>query len=378
MGAITASISLTVVVFLLDSFKFTIATSSNTQITECEHKNASLLLRCADDAETDLTPLLQSSDPSDMRCHKHSLDIDQIQRLSIELCAWPTLPDQLLRHFRNLTHLQLSMLALEAVRSADWPAMAKRSVTEFHQITVDISRNNIQRIEGHTFHRLNTVTVLDFSHNRLHHLPAAAFAGLAELEVLDLGFNAIDDVPGRMFHGLAHLKKVILARNRIKTLGAELFDPNNRLIVLNVSRNRITELYRRSLLHLGRLEYLDVSQCQVAFVEPKAFAPLRNLKYLDLSQNRLTRIDLDVFACAADRLHTLLLSDNQLTAFDGHADWDALPRLSLLRIDDNLFECAYLRRVFAAAPANVRDASRLYGTNGGADAGRINCIGRGA
>lgn len=348
------------IVFLLQWHQIRPILSTNTNITECIHRDVSLTFRCVDEVHDDLTPTIRSTNTSDFECNNHQILFNSINRLDIVLCDWSTLPDQLLRSFTNLTHLTLRMLSLERIESDDIPSMAQRDITQFHQITLDISNNKIHQIATGALQRLSTVTFMDLSHNRLQHLASATFsAGLAGLEVLDLGFNQIEDLPSDLFHGLSKLRKVVLVRNRIRTIGTSIFAQNNQLIVWNLARNRITDLLRDSFVHLHRLEYLDVSHSNVAFIESKAFTPLRNLKFLDLSHNRLTHIDFDVFACTSERLQTLLLSDNQLTRFSGHVK-HFFPNLSMFGIEFNLFRCEYLWDFFATAPENVRRASKLY------------------
>lgn len=359
LSKMIALFPLKIFVFLIIPMNLNIVLAADTKITECIHKDDLLKFRCADEIkDKDLTLEIRSLNESALKCYENQVNITELHRLDIELCDWSTIPEEILKNFQNLTHLNLRMLSLDIIRSHDLPAMAKRDIMDFHQISVDISNNKLIRIENDAFQHMRGVTFLDISHNRLQHMAPSTFTGLTSLEVLDLGYNQVIDLASGLFRELTKLKKLVLVRNRIRGLGNDLFSKENSLIIWNLSRNFIVDLTRGSFANLHHLEYLDISYCEVSYIEGKAFTPLRRLKYLDLSHNRLTHIDFDVFACNSDRLQTLLLADNQLTTFSGQVD-NFFPNLLIFRIENNLFDCTYLRNFFANVPGNVRRASEM-------------------
>ncbi|MEQ2161878.1 hypothetical protein GOODEAATRI_014136 [Goodea atripinnis] len=86
---------------------------------------------------------------------------------------------------------------------------------------LDLSRNQIRRVEGLTFQDLPTLRSLKLQSNRLSHLMDGAFFGLSNMEVLDLQNNeiswTIEDMNGP-FSALEKMKTLLLCDCQLKWL----------------------------------------------------------------------------------------------------------------------------------------------------------------
>ncbi len=143
---------------------------------------------------------------------------------------------QLIQQRRKGKILDLSNLNLTSLTGLE--LLPDRTTIE----ELNLSDNNLTRIENNAFAGMNNITTIDLSHNQITTLDPLAFKGLPKLIKIDLDNNK--------------LKRIDIA-----------------------------------FAHLHSLEHLYLEENDIAYIAPNAFRDLKNLKKLWLGHNKLTTIE---------------------------------------------------------------------------------------
>nr|XP_053653401.1 toll-like receptor 6 [Cherax quadricarinatus] len=160
-----------------------------------------------------------------------------------------------LRHSSNLKEVFLGNNHLQTIPTA----LENLSFLK----ALDMSRNDIVKIQPFLFGGLGNLEILNVSHNKMNDISRGSFAGLSSLELLDLRDNQLRMVSEGSFEGVPGVRQVALARN-------ELSDING------------------VFAGLEHLEKLDVSENSIRMFD-YAFIP-RQLLSLDLRKNKIEQL----------------------------------------------------------------------------------------
>lgn len=116
---------------------------------------------------------------------------------------------------------------------------------QFRQMRVlDVSQNQITKIDGLGLENMPNLEILDVSHNFLRNLQN--LPKLANLRVLRIGDNKLEEVKiSDLAQNCAFLEELDLRRNRIKNFSKNQVVPDNlsSIIDLNVSGNLLKNLH---------------------------------------------------------------------------------------------------------------------------------------
>uniref|UniRef100_A0A3Q2E4J5 Leucine-rich repeats and immunoglobulin-like domains 3 n=1 Tax=Cyprinodon variegatus TaxID=28743 RepID=A0A3Q2E4J5_CYPVA len=179
---------------------------------------------------------------------------------------------------------------------------------------LDLSRNQIRRVEGLTFQDLPTLRSLKLQRNRLSGLMDGAFFGLSNMEVLQLGFNNLTEVSKGWLYGLEALQQLHLEHNAISRIQPDTWRCCQKLSKLDLSSNHLSRLEESSFDGLSLLDQLHVGNNRVSFIAGGAFRGLPNLQMLDLQNNEIswTIEDMNGPFSALEKMKTLFLQGNQI------------------------------------------------------------------
>ncbi|XP_018570361.1 toll-like receptor 3 isoform X1 [Anoplophora glabripennis] len=249
---------------------------------------------------------------------------------------------------------------------------------------IDLSYNQISILSDDGFLELLNLEKLNLEHSYIHTISPRAFNGLVHLkqlylksnlisevkdafsnltslEVLNLEDNQIVALNSTEFYNLTALLELNLANNKLKNLVIE-FAPQSVLRNLFLQNNFIDIIASNFLKGLHTLESLDLSHNQISEVNRKTLQNLYNLHKLNISYNKLTKFQTGTFSglpqmellnCSHNSieeveitgvfslhsLHALDLSYNKLSDLDYVGLISRLPRLSYLKLENNVLPC---------------------------------------
>jgi Leucine-rich repeat (LRR) protein len=186
-------------------------------------------------------------------------------------------------------------------------------------IELDLSDNFINKIEVNTFVNLtNNKLSVNLSKNRIKLLNASDnfLAGLPGVRKLDLSRNQIEKVESFVFSKCGQLEFLDLKDNRLNILGKNLFaETQKALLVLNLADNKIQLIKRHDFFNLTRLNKIYLSNNQISSIESDSFESLVRLKIIDLNNNMIFNLEARLFVKSTHLSYMSLKNMNYLSMF---------------------------------------------------------------
>ncbi|XP_058452289.1 chaoptin [Malaya genurostris] len=181
---------------------------------------------------------------------------------------------------------------------------------------INVSHNALSEITRGTFARNAVLRVLNMAHNNIKKIDANTFRGMRFLRRLHLNDNMISDVGRGTFGSVTRIGTIDLARNRIKKVDYQMFYQLNYIEILNLAENEITEIQKDSFKDLY-LTHINISHNRLETIEPKSFINCANMTVLDLSHNLIksiprTAFDETTYASEWLLTHNLLTNMSQI------------------------------------------------------------------
>ncbi|XP_069062951.1 toll-like receptor 7 [Pleurodeles waltl] len=209
--------------------------------------------------------------------------------------------------------------------------------------TLDLSFNNIKRIDPEDFRDMKDVECLNLSYNYINQrLNGSQFSYLTSLKLLDVANNRFDLYYNKSFNELPHLEVLYLNSNQfqfmIEGLGHSFnfLENMTSLKFLSLSYNTIgirvsKELKCPSLKVLVfRYNRLNIMWQGRKDTYINIFTNLKQLEILDISYNNLESIPPTVLESLPSRLKKLYITHNKLRIFH----WEKMSSLHSLEILD--------------------------------------------
>ena len=168
---------------------------------------------------------------------------------------------------------------------------------------------------------------LDMSHNQLRRINSTEMFRLSSLEDLDLSHNRLKEftMSGRQLVHLS-LKKLDLSHNRISSVKSLWLTGLERLQDLNLANNQIESLPSRTLFEVGNgLRRLNLKSNKIVNLDPQCFNDLQVLKELSLTKNKLSSFPKEV---DLPNLEVLELNKNSFVQIEGLM-FNGLPKLKV-------------------------------------------------
>ncbi len=179
--------------------------------------------------------------------------------------------------FTNFNVKSLSMKNL-GLTSIDQDALSKENFgAELH--TLDLSNNNLKRLDQKTLEHLSGLSKLVLSNNRLS-FSENNFQNNQRLEVIDLSNNQLQYLTSHVFDGLNRVEKVNLNNNDLRSVDACIFANmhinklTRRNTVINLNNNPIE--CDCALFYLNRFKHyqLNLTCSAPPFYQGRAFDEL--------------------------------------------------------------------------------------------------------
>ncbi|XP_053678654.1 chaoptin [Anopheles nili] len=218
------------------------------------------------------------------------------------------LPDNLL--FSNgLERLNVSHNLLTKIPVSSMSNMAAMTLCE-----LDLSHNLIEAVHINDLsNKFRSLAWLDLSHNQLLRVEDATFVSLPRLSILNLSHNNKLKIMEKAFVGLQDsLLELILTNIRLTNV-PELSNPTLRS--LKISHNVLTSIPPELAANITSLRELDLSENDLTNV-PLITHSLTNLKSLSLSGNPITSLFNTSFAGTYDTLEYLDISNLNINYFE--------------------------------------------------------------
>ncbi|KAJ7311285.1 hypothetical protein JRQ81_006901 [Phrynocephalus forsythii] len=153
--------------------------------------------------------------------------------------------------------------------------------------------------------------------------------------IADCSYKELREVP----LGLpSNATTLTLSVNHITVLRGDSFEDLFDLQALWLSYNEISNIAKGSFAFLVQLRAIDLSHNRITDFPWGDLSNLTALQQLKLSSNLLEKVPADAFHTLKD-LRSLWLSDNRLTVLS-EGTFDSMPRLSLLQINHNPWNCS--------------------------------------
>jgi Leucine-rich repeat (LRR) protein len=208
-------------------------------------------------------------------------------------------------YFSNLNKLKVLILSNNSLNTL-LPDVFSAS-TEL--IDLNLSHNSFEALSKNTFVHLINLLRLDLSNNTINDLPHNTFKGLDNLEILDLANNKLHVIPFQLFKDLQSMETLILSNNMLVSFLDNFFLLNKPLRILKIDNNLLEKISKNSLHGLSNLHELDASSNKLIFIDRDAFDSLENLRYLNLRNNQIYTFSQSVWS-GLKNLQILDLSRN--------------------------------------------------------------------
>lgn len=261
--------------------------------------------------------------------------------------------------------------------------------------TLILSSNKITSISDKTFDFIKNLRKVSLDNNELEQLSGKIFLGNQQIQEIDLNGNKISEFDLVLFDNMPNILKFVdlsynmlvsfsmqcqtfsykydfpeylylnLSNNFLNELGistnfsiTHLYLGNNNvtsmdrvsklnnLIELDLSFNKLGRLEMTSLSNLTHLSYLNLESTGITNIEYGTFSHQTRLITLDIAYNQLKEIDFSMFASLSE-LQSLYIDGNNLTSLDFIQLFDTFPKLGVIGMQDNQFNCTLLAKVIS-------------------------------
>ncbi|KAL7035525.1 hypothetical protein ACKWTF_008425 [Chironomus riparius] len=299
--------------------------------------------------------------------------ITKLQTLTLSDNRIVKLDENLFRDLSSLMYIRLDSNKLQVIDE-------KLFASALNLTEIRLDSNEIAIINGDAFGALKNLKFLNLGNNRLLNVRLGEtkierlFIPYNKLTHLDINKNLkllyapYNDIATINFNGNTEIVEIKLRQNSVSDISN--FTAQTKVEVLDLSYNPINTLNISSFSRMSdlvklNLEYTNITSASLTF---GTFAHNFNLSQLDLSYNQLRKIDFQIFT-ALNHLTHLKIDGNNLTEIPyEQLKSHYFPKLSLISINDNDWNCTYLSSMIKSLKLNniivfIFSKMRVYDLN---------------
>ncbi|XP_014472147.1 PREDICTED: toll-like receptor 3 [Dinoponera quadriceps] len=188
----------------------------------------------------------------------------------------------------------------------------KLAFKDLYLAKVNLSHNEISKIEPGAFENCANITSLDLSYNKLENISKYSFDSSTYATELQLSYNLFTSLNQVPLHNMTGLKVLNVSHNLIHSVPRQTFPKLYELHTIDLSHNNLSEIHNAVFQTLFSLRFLNLSYNSLEKIKPSTFGPLPTLLELDMSYNQLN----DIARGSLTRLascRSLTVKNNRLT-----------------------------------------------------------------
>lgn len=288
---------------------------------------------------------------------------DEKRELIFDNCTLDALPVGFFEYFPNIKTVYAWNIKLHNVTKEVFRNSNALSV-------LDLSKNNIEKLDEHTFSLANQLTELHLSKNLIQSIHVNAFSGLAQLKILNLDHNKIQLIPANCFTPLTQLKSIRLSYNSIKMIPVELFGQNLRLEDIYLNDNAIEwmfgELTFRHLAYVNKFDLhnnpnanpgccvINAQRIDIRNTNSKGCYIGSRTKQLMANDNRIMFIDTN--DATLTNLEHIELANNRLQKMHNLTRFDKMTHLDLMNNSINDIELTSFSNMHRLEVLNLQNS----------------------
>ncbi|XP_012289088.1 protein artichoke [Orussus abietinus] len=166
----------------------------------------------------------------------------------------------------------------------------KLAFKDLYLTKVNLSHNEISKIEAGAFENCANITILDLSYNKLENISKYAFDSASYAMELQLSYNQLTSLNQVPLHNMTGMKVLNVSYNLIHSVPRQTFPKLYELHTIDLSNNNLSEIYNAVFQTLFSLRFLNLSHNSLEKIKPSTFGPLPTLLELDMSYNQLNDV----------------------------------------------------------------------------------------
>ncbi|XP_023949100.1 chaoptin [Bicyclus anynana] len=232
-----------------------------------------------------------------------SLATGRLERLHLVNGLISDIPVEAFQHLKKLKTLDLHGNRLATLKRNQFKGLRDTEV-------LDLSYNNITKLDGSHIGDLTKLGWCNASHNLLPDIPRGMFARNTVIKVVHLDNNKIKKLDMNSFRGMRFLRRLYLQDNQISEVGTGTFSAVTRIGTVDLARNKIKKVDYQMFQAVKYAELINLAENEITFIDKQAFTDLY-LAVVNISHNELSRIESGAFQ-NCNNMTLLDLSHNKL------------------------------------------------------------------
>lgn len=211
------------------------------------------------------------------------------------------------------------------ISNNELPELCKDSFDSYPKLQIlDLSGNNIEKIEPGAFKNLSDDTILTLELNQLKEIQKEIFNGLKIL-ALNLASNQISSIDPEAFDDMPNLEVINLNINKLKIWNSEWFKGTPKLLKIYFGYNQIEKipanafknLHGQPLVNNSTVEYttLLLAGNQISEIDDTAFSGHKSFGKLMLSNNKIRSVSKHLFG-DFEKVDLIDLKINEIKCLD--------------------------------------------------------------
>ncbi|KAJ0170358.1 hypothetical protein K1T71_014286 [Dendrolimus kikuchii] len=236
--------------------------------------------------------------------------IGRLERLHLVNGLISDIPVEAFQNLRKLKKLDLHGNKLANFKRNQFKGLRDTEV-------LDISYNNIVKLDGSHIADLTKMGWCNVSHNQIADIPRGMFARNSVLKVLHLDNNKIKKLDTNSFKGMRFLRRLYLQDNQISDVGRGTFSNVPRIGTVDLARNKIPKVDFQMFQAVKYAEIINLAENKITAIEKQAFTDLYQ-SVVNLTYNEISSIETGSFE-NCNNMTLLALSHNKLSKIDRRA-----------------------------------------------------------